>query len=147
MTDAQGLAVPGVTVTLAGPQGAKAFTTDADGRYNAPLLVPGTYVVKAELQGFKTVEQQNVVVRLGQTIEVPLAMQVGGMSETVEVTGVLADRRYAIDDRRRGARQRRRSPISRSAAVSATRLRRAWRDKQRQRRQVEPVDGRRQRPR
>ncbi len=86
VTDAQGLAVPGATVTLAGPQGAKAFTTDADGRYTAPLLVPGTYVVKAELQGFKTVEQPNVVVRLGQTIEVPLAMQVGGMSETVEVT-------------------------------------------------------------
>ena len=48
--------------------------------------MPGTYTVKAELQGFKTVEQQNVVVRLGQIIEVPLAMQVGGMSETVEVT-------------------------------------------------------------
>jgi hypothetical protein len=86
VTDAQGLAIPGVTVTLTGPQGAKSFTSDSDGRYNAPLLVPGTYTVKAELQGFKTVEQQNVVVRLGQTIEVPLAMQVGGMSETVEVT-------------------------------------------------------------
>jgi Carboxypeptidase regulatory-like domain/TonB dependent receptor-like, beta-barrel len=86
VTDAQGLAIPGVTVILTGPQGAKSFTSDSDGRYNAPLLVPGTYTVKAELQGFKTVEQQDVVVRLGQTIEVPLAMQVGGMSETVEVT-------------------------------------------------------------
>ena len=86
VTDAQGLAVPGVTVTLTGPQGAKAFTTDADGRYNAPLLLPGTYVVKAELQGFKTVEQPNVVVRLGQSIDLPLTMQVGGMAETVEVT-------------------------------------------------------------
>jgi hypothetical protein len=86
VTDAQGLAIPGVTVTLTGPQGAKSFTSDSDGRYNAPLLVPGTYTVKAELQGFKTVEQQNVVVRLGQSIEVPLAMQVGGMAETVEVT-------------------------------------------------------------
>jgi hypothetical protein len=86
ITDAQGLAIPGATVTLTGPQGAKSFTTDADGRYNAPLLVPGTYTIRAELQGFKTVEQANVVVRLGQSIEVPLAMQVGGMAETVEVT-------------------------------------------------------------
>jgi Carboxypeptidase regulatory-like domain len=86
ITDAQGLAIPGATVTLTGPQGAKSFTTDSDGRYNAPLLVPGTYTIRAELQGFKTVEQANVVVRLGQSIEVPLAMQVGGMAETVEVT-------------------------------------------------------------
>lgn len=47
VTDAQGLAIPGVTVTLIGPQGAKTFTSDADGRYSAPLLLPGTYTVKA----------------------------------------------------------------------------------------------------
>ena len=48
--------------------------------------MPGTYTVRAELQGFKAVEQKNVVVRLGQTIEVPLTMQVGGLAETVQVT-------------------------------------------------------------
>ena len=51
-----------------------------------PLLVPGTYTAKAELQGFKSVQQQNVVVRLGQSIEVQLEMEVGGVAETVEVT-------------------------------------------------------------
>ena len=61
--------------------------TDSDGRYQAPLLVPGTYTIRAELQGFKAIEQKGVAVRLGQTIEVPLAMQVGGLAETVEVTG------------------------------------------------------------
>jgi hypothetical protein len=86
IVDAQGLAVPGATVTLTGPQGAKTVTSDADGRYTAPLLVPGTYSVRAELQGFKAVEQKNVVVRLGQQIDLPLTMQVGGLSETVEVT-------------------------------------------------------------
>ncbi len=86
VTDAQGLAIPGATVTLTGPQGAKSFTTDADGRYRAALLVPGTYTVRAELQGFKTTEQKGVAVRLGQTIELSLAMQVGGVAETVEVT-------------------------------------------------------------
>jgi len=86
VTDAQGLAVPGATVTLTGPQGSKSAVTDADGRYSVPLLVPGTYIAKAELQGFKTVQQQNVIVRLGQAIELPLTMQVGGVAETVEVT-------------------------------------------------------------
>jgi hypothetical protein len=86
VTDSQGLAVPGASVTLTGPQGAKTVVSDSDGRYQAPLLIPGTYTIRAELQGFKAVEQKNVVVRLGQTIEVPLAMQVGGLAETVEVT-------------------------------------------------------------
>ncbi len=86
VTDAQGLAVPGVTVTLTGPQGSKSAVTDADGRYNVPLLVPGTYTAKAELQGFKSVQQQNVIVRLGQAIEVQLKMEVGGVAETIEVT-------------------------------------------------------------
>ena len=57
VTDGQGLAIPGVSVTLIGPQGAKTFMTDADGRYSAPLLLPGTYDVRAEMQGFKAVER------------------------------------------------------------------------------------------
>lgn len=86
VTDAQGLAVPGAVVTLTGPQGHKTVVTAADGRYTASLLVPGTYVVRAELQGFKTVQQANVLVRLGQSIDLPLKMEVGGVAETVEVT-------------------------------------------------------------
>ena len=86
VTDAQGLAVPGAIVTLTGPQGSKSVVTDSEGRYSAPLLVPGIYVVKAELQGFKTVQQPNVLVRLGQTIDLTLKMEVGGVAETVEVT-------------------------------------------------------------
>ena len=85
ITDPQGLAVPGVTVTLTGPQGTKMVVTDGEGRFNAPLLVPGTYAVKAELVGFKTVQQSNVIVRLGQSIEVMLKMDVGGVAETIEV--------------------------------------------------------------
>lgn len=85
--DAQGLAVPGVTVTLTGPQGARTFVTDADGNFSAPFLTPGTYAVRAELQGFKAAETRNVNVSLGQTTAVNLRMEVGGITETVEVTG------------------------------------------------------------
>src|SRR5882672_6346181 len=58
IVDAQGLAVPGATVTVTGPQGAKTTVTDAEGRFNFPFLTPGVYAVRAELQGFKAVEQK-----------------------------------------------------------------------------------------
>lgn len=53
LSDGQGLALPGVTVTITGPQGAKSFVTDAEGQFRAPFLVPGSYDVRAELEGFK----------------------------------------------------------------------------------------------
>jgi outer membrane receptor protein involved in Fe transport len=87
IVDAQGLAVPGVTVTITGPQGARSFVTDGAGRFYAPFLTPGTYTVAGELQGFKRVEQQNIAVRLGQQVDLQFTMQVGGLTETVEVTG------------------------------------------------------------
>jgi hypothetical protein len=86
ITDPQGLAVPGVTVTVTGPQGSRSFVTDGEGRYIAPLLVPGTYTVRAELQGFKTAEQGNVTVGLGSRVTVSLRLETGGVTEVVQVT-------------------------------------------------------------
>jgi hypothetical protein len=86
IVDSQGLAVPGVTVTAAGPQGSRSAVSDADGRYTIPFATPGSYDVRAELQGFKTAQQKAISVSLGQTVNVNLTMQVGGVTETVEVT-------------------------------------------------------------
>src|SRR5690242_13328834 len=72
VNDSQGLAVPGVTVTANGPQGTRAATTDAAGRFSIPFLTPAEYDVRAELQGFKAFEQKRVNVGLGQTIDVPM---------------------------------------------------------------------------
>jgi outer membrane receptor protein involved in Fe transport len=85
--DAQTLAVPGVTVTLTGPQGTKTTTTDEQGHFSFAFVTPGTYAVRLELQGFKTVERRDVNVSLGQTVNVPLTMSVGGVAETVDVVG------------------------------------------------------------
>ena len=87
VTDAQGLAVPGVSVTISGAQGNKTATTDGEGRFSAPFLTPGKYDVKAELSGFKTVEQKGLTLALGQALDVPLKLQVGGVTETVQVVG------------------------------------------------------------
>src|SRR5262245_37297363 len=83
--DAQGLAVPGASVTITGPQGAKTVTTNGEGRFELPFLTPGKYAIRAELQGFKAVEQKDITVGLGQTVSLPLKMQVGGLTETVQV--------------------------------------------------------------
>ena len=112
VVDPQGLAVPGVTITVTGAQGAKTAVTEASGRFNVPFLVPGTYTVRSELQGFKPVERQNVTVGLGQTVELNLKMDVGGLTETVEVSSGEPGDRLIVHDHRRQHRQRALEPSS-----------------------------------
>ena len=88
IVDAQSLPVPGVTVTATGPQGQKIEITDADGRFTLPLLTPGSYQIRAELQNFKTVQRNDVTVSLGQTVDLALQLEIGQINETVIVTGV-----------------------------------------------------------
>jgi Carboxypeptidase regulatory-like domain/TonB dependent receptor-like, beta-barrel len=91
IVDAQGLALPGVTVTAAGSQGTKTTVSGGDGRFTVPFLTPGSYRVHAELQGFATVDRAEVQVRLGQTVEIPLTMQVGAVQESIQVTSPTVD--------------------------------------------------------
>jgi hypothetical protein len=52
--DAQGLPVPGASVTVTTPQGTRDFTSDSDGRFFAPFLTPGAYEITVALSGFRT---------------------------------------------------------------------------------------------
>ncbi|MGE5361088.1 MAG: TonB-dependent receptor [Bacteroidales bacterium] len=85
VTDEQGGVLPGVTVTLTGKTGSQTQVTDAKGEFRFIGLSPGVYSVKSELSGFRPKEQQNLDVTIGKTIEVPIAMAVGGLTETVDV--------------------------------------------------------------
>jgi hypothetical protein len=85
--DPQGAAVPGATVTVTSPQGEKTYTTDAEGRFIAPFLVPAMYDVRVELTGFKTIEQKGIMVRLGQRSRLNFTLAVSQVQETVEVVG------------------------------------------------------------
>jgi Carboxypeptidase regulatory-like domain len=85
VVDPQSLPVPGAAVTVLTPQGSRTFTTDSEGRFFAPFLTPGQYEVKVELQGFKTVDRRNVDVRLGQRVDLTLTLDVGPLSESVQV--------------------------------------------------------------
>src|SRR5580704_7800130 len=62
VTDQSGGVLAGVTVTVVDTQRGvtRALITDAAGEYDAPSLTPGTYTVRVEAKGFKTLERQNV---------------------------------------------------------------------------------------
>jgi hypothetical protein len=88
--DSQGLALPGVTVTATGPQGVKAAVTDAEGRFTLAFLTPGSYAIHADLQGFAAVDRRDVLVRVGQTADIPFTMQIGALEEAVHVVAPAA---------------------------------------------------------
>ena len=85
ITDAQGAVLPGVTVTVTSPQGSQNQVTDGEGRYRFLNLVPGRYVLKAELPSFKNIDQPTVDVGLDKTVTLDMKMQLASLSETVEV--------------------------------------------------------------
>lgn len=87
VVDAQGLVVPGATVSVSSGQGTRTYLTDAEGRFFAPYLTPGAYVVRVDLQGFRPTEQRNVELRLGQRLELAIVMRVGDLKEEVDVVG------------------------------------------------------------
>src|SRR3954469_1557899 len=84
--DEQGAVMPGVTITITSPvlvAGSMSGVTDAGGVNRFPSLVPGTYTVKVELSGFKTVTRENIVVLVGQTTPVEFSMQVATLAENI----------------------------------------------------------------
>src|SRR5881628_2003720 len=88
--DESGAVMPGATVTLSSPGvigGDQTTVTDATGAYQFTRLVPGTYSVKAELQGFRTVVQGNIRVSADNTSRADLLLAVGDISETITVAG------------------------------------------------------------
>ena len=89
MQDQTGGLVAGAAVTVIDvARGVtRALTTDSAGEYVATNLTPGTYTVRAEAKGFRTVEHSGVLVEVGQNIRVGLAVQPGEQTQTITVTG------------------------------------------------------------
>src|SRR6267378_604883 len=87
VVDASGLAVPGVTITLSNvaTNVVRTVQTNGSGLYVITAIPPGTYDLKAELTGFRTVERKNVVVQVGSANRIALTLQVGELSETIVV--------------------------------------------------------------
>jgi Carboxypeptidase regulatory-like domain/TonB dependent receptor-like, beta-barrel len=89
VTDRSDAVIPGVTATLTSPaiQGSRTTITDEAGNYRFILLPPGTYTVKYELPGFKTLVREGIIVEGSKTATLPISLEVATVAETVTVTG------------------------------------------------------------
>ena len=89
VADESGGVLPGVTVTATSPTAIDVRTTVTDGQglYTLPALVPGTYVVEYSLPGFSVVRREGVDLSAGFTANIDAVLAVGGLEETVTVTG------------------------------------------------------------
>jgi hypothetical protein len=89
VTDASGAVLPGVTVTVTGPVLLQPLTavTSETGTYQFPRLEIGTYTVRFELTGFKTVVNEGIQVTVGFSAQVNGQLGISTVQETITVTG------------------------------------------------------------
>jgi hypothetical protein len=87
VTDESQAALPGVTIIVTHAESGTVRETISgpDGTFLVPALLPGPYRITAELQGFRRLTQDDLVLRVGTTLQVDLALQIGGLEETVTV--------------------------------------------------------------
>src|SRR5262245_63930816 len=89
VTDSQGLAIQGATVTLTGPnlQGTRTAISSSLGTYLFRDLPPGPdYKVSVHKQGLAAAAQEAIQVALGQEFTVNLSMSPAGVTETLTVS-------------------------------------------------------------
>src|SRR5262245_182251 len=88
--DSSGAVLPGVTVEASSPaliEKVRTTSTDGAGRYRIEDLRPGTYTVTFTLPGFATVKRDGLIVSGSAVIAVDADLRVGGVQETITVTG------------------------------------------------------------
>jgi len=88
--DSSGAVLPGVTVEASSPaliEKVRTAVSDNTGRYRIENLLPGTYSVTFTLAGFVTVKREGVTVSGTGIIPIDGEMRVGGVQETITVTG------------------------------------------------------------
>ena len=83
VVDEQGGVLPGVAVTISGGTAPQTVYTDARGEFNVRNLAPGNYTLTLALQGFSTVNRENVIVALGRDTELSIPMKLSSVAATV----------------------------------------------------------------
>src|ERR1700761_6233937 len=88
VTDSSGAVIPGAQVKAVSAQTGASYdqTTDAQGIYRFPALLPGTYNVTITAQGFARQETTGVPVSLGDIARVNYELKPGNASQEVTVT-------------------------------------------------------------
>jgi hypothetical protein len=87
--DSQGSLVPNanVVVTNMDTRTIARVKSNAEGRYLAPLLMPGSYTVTVDAPGFKKELRQGIVLLTTDVRDVDIALEVGAVTDSVTVTG------------------------------------------------------------
>jgi carboxypeptidase family protein len=83
----QGEVIKEATVTVKNSATGKArqVTTDSDGRYVFAFLEPGSYDLDVQAAGFKILMQKGLILNVGGTTARDVKMEVGGISEQVNI--------------------------------------------------------------
>ncbi|HSS50106.1 MAG TPA: alpha/beta hydrolase [Thermoanaerobaculia bacterium] len=97
VTDDKGSPLPGVTVTLTGPGAPQVQITNAQGQFRFLGVSPGSYQLKAELEGFSPIEYPNLVINIGRNtqIEVKLTTSVEDVITVTSESPLLDERRIS----------------------------------------------------
>ncbi len=87
VTDATGLAVPDATVEALQPESGfrRVVTSGPEGGYNLPSLPVGPYQLTVTKTGFNVYHQSGLVIQVGNNLRVDMSLQVGGVTQTVQV--------------------------------------------------------------
>ena len=86
--DRSGAVIPGAMITVTNTRtgvSSKA-TTNLEGDFVAPFLLPGEYRAVVEKQGFKKVDRTGITLSVGDTIRIEFTLEVGAMTESTTVT-------------------------------------------------------------
>ena len=89
VTDTSGAILVGAKVTVVNT--ATSFVsevvTNNEGSYYIPYLAPATYRLTVETTGFKRYIREGIIIRTGEIPRIDVQMEIGGVTETVQVTG------------------------------------------------------------
>jgi len=89
LTDSNGSVVPNAKITVKNEETAqmREVTSDSDGNFFAPQLLPGTYSLAVSASGFKKFEQKGIVVTANERVALrKITLEVGDVNQTVTVT-------------------------------------------------------------
>jgi Carboxypeptidase regulatory-like domain len=88
VTDSQGAVIPGATVVVSntGTGTSTRLTTNSNGYYEAPLLLPGTYSVSVENTGFKRSVRSGLTLALGEQLQINIQLELGATTDSVNIS-------------------------------------------------------------
>jgi len=88
VTDSSGAVVPAATVVALNTDTNSSYkgVTNEAGLYQIPYLLPGNYQITLQVPGFKSYVRQGLVVNVDSTVTVDVALEVGTVTESVNVT-------------------------------------------------------------